>query len=72
MIAKKILTLTSIFQLTFDANSKRIFFQIFMNLTKNKFVIKSYLQCLKLKMFGFEDDNTLLVKSFVSLFKHDV
>jgi len=31
MIIKKILNLISIIQLALDANSKRIFFQIFMN-----------------------------------------
>jgi hypothetical protein len=40
MIPKKILTLILIIQSTFDANKKRIFLQIFTNLTKKGFAIK--------------------------------
>jgi hypothetical protein len=55
-----------------DANSKRVLFQIFMNLIKKGCVIKNYQQRLKSKLFMFENDITLLLISCISLLKHKV
>jgi hypothetical protein len=43
MIIRKILAFILIIPSTFDANNKRIFFQIFTNLKKKWFAIKNYL-----------------------------
>ncbi len=55
-----------VLQLTLDANSKRVFFQIFTNLTKKGCVIKNYQQCLKLKMFRFKNHVMLLFVGGIS------
>jgi hypothetical protein len=43
-----------------------------MNALKEGFIFKSYKQCLKLKVFKFENGVTLLIISGIPLFRHEV
>jgi len=58
--------------MTSNNSDRRIIDEIFMNVLKEGHILKSYQQCLKLKVFGFENGVTLLIISGIPLLNHKV
>jgi hypothetical protein len=58
--------------MTSDNSDRKIINEIFTNVLKEGHILKSYQQCLELKVFELENGVTLLIISGIPLLNHKV